>query len=142
GRRIEVSRWNDLRIKKWPTQALTLYRVIEYKADGQPRYKRPLWLIFVPLEQSLPTPRQAEAIYDERFQGEHSIRFLKQQLGLSAGQFNGPEAEGRLQVWVEMVGTAFWLLWALRALAHEQPRTLPKWWKSGKLTPGALRWMA
>lgn len=142
GRRIEVSRWNDLRIKKWPTQALTLYRVIEYKADGQPRYKRPLWLIFVPLEQSLPTPRQAEAIYDERFQVEHSIRFLKQQLGLSAGQFNGPEAEGRLQVWVEMVGTAFWLLWALRALAHEQPRTLPKWWKSGKLTPGALRWMA
>jgi hypothetical protein len=32
--RIEVSRWDEVRMKQWPTQKLILYRVIEYKADG------------------------------------------------------------------------------------------------------------
>jgi hypothetical protein len=47
------------------------------------RYKRPLWLIFVltATQLELPTPRQAEAIYDERFSIEYSIRFLKGELG-------------------------------------------------------------
>src|SRR5262249_50035044 len=90
GGRVEVSRWDDIRMRKWPGQRLALYRVIEYKADGKPRYKRPLWLIFVPasLEIELPTPREAQAIYDERFSVEHSIRFMKGDLGLTCGQFN------------------------------------------------------
>ena len=54
---------------------------------------------------SAPTPREAEAIYDERFSIEHLIRFGKQELGLVSGQFNGPVAEGREQVWVELVAT-------------------------------------
>jgi DDE superfamily endonuclease len=72
GRTIEVSRWDDIRTRKWPGQRLALYRVIEYKADGKLRYKRPLWLIFVPasLEIELPTPCEAQAIYDERFSVE------------------------------------------------------------------------
>jgi hypothetical protein len=100
GGRIEVSRWDDVRMKQWPTQKLLLYRVLEYKADGKRRYKRPLWLIFVPAAAQVqgPTPRQAEAIYDERFSIEHSIRFLKGQLGATCGQFNGAAAEGRMQV--------------------------------------------
>ena len=144
GGRIEVSRWNDIRMRKWPGQRLALYRVIEYKADGKPRYKRPLWLIFVPasFEIELPTPREAQAIYEERFSVEHSIRFMKGDLGLTCGQFNSTEAEGRVQVWVEMVATAFWFLWALRALAQTEREKLPGWWRSGKLTPGAVRRLA
>lgn len=42
GGRIEVSRWDDVRMKQWPAQKLLLYRVIEYKADGKRHYKRPL----------------------------------------------------------------------------------------------------
>jgi len=59
-------------MRKWPGQRLALYRVIEYKASGEPRYKRPLWLIFVPasIEIELPTPREAQAIYEERFSVE------------------------------------------------------------------------
>ena len=135
---------DDIRMRKWPPQRLALYRVIEYKADGKPRYKRPLWLIFVPasLEIELPTPREAQAIYDERFSVEHSIRFMKGDLGLTCGQFNSAEAEGRVQVWVEMVATAFWFLWALRALAETEREKLPGWWRSGKLTPGAVRRLA
>jgi len=144
GGRVEVSRWDDIRMRKWPGQRLALYRVIEYKADGKPRYKRPLWLIFVPasLEIELPTPREAQAIYDERFSVEHSIRFMKGDLGLTCGQFNSAEAEGRVQVWVEMVATAFWFLWALRAMAETEREKLPGWWRSGKLTPGAVRRLA
>jgi hypothetical protein len=142
GGRVEVSRWDDVRLRQWPEQPLALYRVREYRADGQPRYRRPLWLIFVPVQQLLPTPREAEAIYDERFSIEHSIRFLKGELGLTCGQFNGPEAEGRVQVWVEVVATAFWFLWALRVLASSQQESWPKWWRSGKLTPGAVRRLA
>lgn len=144
GGRIEVSRWDDIRMRKWPGQKLALYRVIEYKADGKARYKRPLWLIFVPasLEIELPAPREAQAIYQERFSVEHSIRFMKGDLGLTCGQFNSTEAEGRVQVWVEMVATSFWFLWALRSLAETERENLPGWWRSGKLTPGAVRKLA
>jgi DDE superfamily endonuclease len=144
GRRIEVSRWDDIRMRKWPGQRLALYRLSESKADGQPRYRRPLWLIFVPAwhEIRLPTPRQAQAIYQERFSVEHSLRFMKGELGLTCGQFNSLAAEGRVQVWVEMVATAFWFLWALRALAEAEGEKLPGWWRRGKLTPGAVRRLA
>jgi hypothetical protein len=154
GGRIEAHAWQDVRQKGWATQPLTLYQVIEYRADGQPRYKRPLWLLFVAgqsvVEASVveapiveaPTPRQAEAIYDERFSIEHAIRFSKQELGLVSGQFNSLAAEGREQVWVELVATTYWLLWALRGVADEQKVTWPAWWRSRKLTPGAMRRLA
>jgi len=144
GGRIEVSRWDEVRMRGWAEQALVLYRVREYGADGKPRYQRPLWLIFVAgqAQISAPTPQQAEAIYDERFSIEHSIRFMKGELGLTSGQFNGPEAEGRVQTWVEVVATAMWMLWVLRSLAAEQQGRWPAWWRSRKLTPGAVRRLA
>src|SRR5262249_32791044 len=60
------------------------------------RYKRPLWLIFVPasLEIELPTPREAQAIYDERFSVEHSIRFMKGDLGLTLGNSTALKLKG------------------------------------------------
>ena len=150
--------------------------MLEYRADGQLRYKRPLWLLFVagqprgappvpiiapepcpvppvpvrapppspvePEPRVPPTPRQAEAIYDERFSIEHAIRFSKQERGLVSGQFNSLAAEGREQTWVELVATVYWLLWALRAVVDEQKATWPAWWRSRKLTPGALRRLA
>ena len=176
GGRIEARGWSDVRQKGWAAQPLTLYQVIEYRANGQPRYKRPLWLLFVagqprvaepvpvvaptpreaepvpvvaatpspvePTEFVPPTPRQAEAIYDERFSIEHAIRFSKQELGLVCGQFNSLAAEGREQTWVELVATAYWLLWALRGVVDEEKATWPAWWRSRKLTPGALRRLA
>lgn len=183
GGRVEARGWKDVRQKGWASQPQTIYQVIEYRANGEPRYRRPLWLAFVagkpqvveqapadapiveqPLaapvaalmvEQTLaapaaapmveqapaaaPTPRQAEAIYDERFSVEHAIRFGKQELGLVSGQFNSVAAEGREQVWVELVATVFWLLWAMRPVVDEQKATWPAWWRSRKLTPGAMR---
>src|SRR5215813_2129000 len=150
GGRIEVWCWLDVRQQGWASQSLTLDQVIEYRADGKRRYLRPLWLLFVagqprtaearPVEA--PTPRQAAAIYDERFRVEQAIRFGKQELGLVSGQFNGLAAEGREQVWVELVATVYWLRWALRVVVDEQKATWPAWWRSRKLTPGAMRRLA
>jgi len=150
GGRIEVRCWLDVRQKGWASQPLQLYQVIEYRANGKRRYLRPLWLLFVagqpPTAEArtaqAPTPRQAEAIYDERFSVEHAIRFGKQELCLVKGQFNGLAAEGREQVWVELVATVYWLLWALRTVVNEQKATWPAWWRSRKLTPGAMRRLA
>src|SRR5215469_3352366 len=150
GGRIEVRYWLDVRQKGWASQPLQLYQVIEYRANGKRRYLRPLWLLFVagqpPTAEArtaqAPTPRQAEAIYDERFSVEHAIRFGKQELCLVSGQFNGLAAEGREQVWVELVATVYWLLWALRVVVDEQKATWPAWWRSRKLTPGAMRRLA
>jgi hypothetical protein len=87
----EISQWQDVRMRKWPTQPLVLYRVWEYRGDGTPRYKRPLWLIYVGRSVA-PKPEEAQAIYDFRFGIEHSLRLMKGEVGLDAAQFNGSPA--------------------------------------------------
>jgi hypothetical protein len=144
GSYYEISRWNDIRMKQWPPQPLVLYRVIEYRADGSQRYKRPLWLIYLAAneEMPIPTPAQGQAIYDCRFSVEHSIRFMKREVGLDSGQFNGEDAETRIALWVELVATVLWMLFALRGLAQSKDLQWPCWWQNRNLTPGALRRLA
>lgn len=59
-----------------------------------------------------------------------------------AGQFFGDGAEPRIQVWVELVATTRWWLWALRRLAQADSVPWPRWWRQRRLTPGALRRLA
>jgi len=141
GTSFVVSQWRDVRMYAWPEQALVLYRVVEYGFDGRQRYKRPLWLIYI---GASPTPRLAEVstLYKERFGIEHSIKFQKGEIGLTAGQFNGAGAEQRVQRWVEMVATVMWLLFAARSLVQSEQVSWPAWWKKGKLTPGTMRRLA
>lgn len=141
GRSYEVSQWTDVRMQKWPEQALCLYRVIEYGVDGTRRYQRPLWLLYVG-SNAAPHVTAVHRLYGERFGIEHSLRFQKGEIGLVAGQFNGPEATERVQLWVEMVATVLWLLFAARRLVHCQGVAWPAWWKSRKLTPGTMRRLA
>src|SRR5262249_10577239 len=53
-----------------------------------------------------------------------------------------PKLKGASKSPVEMAPTAFWFLWALRALAEPERENLPGWWRRGKLTPGAIRRLA
>jgi hypothetical protein len=112
-----------------------------YNADGTRRYARPLWLMYVGTSAA-PTLAEAQAIYPERFGVEHGLRFNKGELGLVAGQFNGPEALPRLQWWVELVATVMWRLWAARPLARAPEVHWPTWLRSAKLTPGTMRKLA
>jgi len=141
GNHFEVSLFSDVRMRKWPEQALSLYRVIEYKADRTRRYQRPLWLLYVG-SSAAPQVREVHNLYGERFGIEHSIRFHKGELGLARGQFNGAEAEKRVQLWVELVATVMWLLFAARPLVKAEGVAWPSWWKRGKLTPGTMRRLA
>jgi hypothetical protein len=126
-------------MKGWLSQPLVLYRVIEYRSDKTKRYSRPLWLIYVQGKGEIPTPSQGQAIYGSRFSIEASIRFMKQELGLIAPQFNGSDAKLRVGLWVELVAQAFWQLFVFKRAAKAQESSLPAWWKSKKLTPGAVR---
>jgi hypothetical protein len=142
GRYCEVSCWLDVRMFAWPAQPLVLYRVVEYRADGSLRYKRPLWLIYLQANGAIPTLAQAQAIYQCRFGIEHNIRFLKSELGLTSGQFNGELARERIALWVELVATAFWQLAALKAQVKSETAQLPRWWRKKALTPGAVHRLA
>ena len=137
----EISQWKDVRMRKWPTQPLGLYRVWEYKADGTPHYKRPLWLIYVG-GAAAPKPYEAQGIYDYRFSIEHSLRLMKGELILDGAQFNGPQAQQRVALWVELVATVMWVLFALRKFAQSDGVQWPQWWRGRRLTPGAVRRVA
>ena len=143
GGTVLISRWDDVRMRGWLSKRLVLYRVIEYRCDGKARYRRPLWLIYVPTEKvAIPSPAEAAAIYDCRFGIEHSLRFFKQELSLTAAQFNGSDALERIALWVELVATAYWQLFALRALADLQEHSLPSRWRNAKLSPRVVRRIA
>ena len=142
GRYCEVSCWLDMRMFAWPEQPLVLYRVVEYRADGSLRYERPLWLIYLQTNGEIPTLAQAQAIYECRFSIEHNIRFLKSELALTSGQFNGEHARERIALWVELVATAFWQLAALKAEVQSETEQLPRWWRNKNLTPGAVHKLA
>ncbi len=137
----EITQWEDVRMRKWPSQPLGLYRVWEYRGDGTRRYKRPLWLIYVG-SAAAPTPAEAQAIYEHRFDIEHSLRFMKGEVILDGAQFNGQEAPQRIALWVEMVATVMWWLFALRKFAQSDGVHWPRWWRGRRLTPGAVRRVA
>lgn len=137
----EISQWADVRMWKWPPQPLVLYRVWEYKADGTRRYKRPLWLIYVG-GAAAPQLAEAQAIYECRFGIEHSLRFMKQEVSLVGAQCNGAQAPARIALWVELVASVLWWLWALRPCAQSPDVGWPKSWRSRRLTPGAVRRVA
>lgn len=138
GRRFEVSRFDEVRMRQWPTQPLVLYRVVEYRKDGTRRYQRPMWLIYAG-QTSAPSPRQAQAAYAARFGVEHALRFLKGELGLGCGRFSSTDAVGRLALWVELVASAMWQALALRADLRGEAISVPSTSDPARLTPGAVR---
>lgn len=141
GRSWRISQWEDVRMGQWEKQRLSLYRVIEYRADGRVRYERPLWLVYAGRSPA-PTPEQAHWCYAARFGLEHTFRFLKGELGLVAGQFSSTGAQGRLSLWVELVATAMWEAFALRAELMSGAVSAPCAVGPEQLTPGRVRRMA
>jgi len=73
---------------------------------------------------------------------EHSLRLMKGELILDGAQFNGKQAEQRVALWVELVATVMWVLFALRKFAQSNGVNWPQWWRGRRLTPGAVRRVA
>ena len=89
-----------------------------------------------------PQPAEAQRIYELRFGIEHSLRFMKREVSLTGAQCNGAQAVDRIALWVELVASVPWWLFALRPFAQTPGVAWPKSWRSRRLTPGAVRRVA
>lgn len=132
-----LSAWGQLHFKDVPALVGMVIRVEFLTADGQPMYKRPLWLFWsgpdtVPLEALC-------LMYLLRFGIEHFFRFAKRHLGLLIP--HTPDLTASVN-WVWVVALASTQLLLARHLVTAQPHPWDR--KSRRdpdhpLTPGQVR---
>ena len=118
---VQLSAWHDLHFYRLPTLVGLVLMVQFLKADGTPRFKRPLYLFW--------TGPQTIALEDlcrmylYRFAIEHMFRFLKQHMGL--GSSRSPSLEQH-QFWVWCCSLAYAQLALIR---DEVAQHHPPWQK-------------
>jgi len=134
---VHIRSWKELHLKKLPELLVMLLRVEFLKADGTPRYKQPMWLLWtgpsdVPLQELC-------KMYLWRFAIEHMFRFLKQNLGLNTSRSNDLVAT---EQWMWLCALAYWQLLLMRNGVEEDcPAWYPRF-RNGKrrdLTPGQVQ---
>ena len=110
-----------------PEQPVQIVQVVVRKADGQPKYSQPLWLLVcggvVPWAAVWP-------LYQRRWPEETLHRQAKDLLGWSRAQVGTVERQDR---WTWVVLLAYWQLLLARELARDCPRP----WERGA-APGPL----
>ena len=137
GHTVRLSAWPNLHFKDLPQLVGLVLRVEFLKADGTPRYKRPLWLFWSGPQDIALT--DLALMYLLRFGIEHFFRFLKQRLGLLAAHVGDLLA---VENWVWVVALAYWQLLLARDLVLPQYRP---WDPAARrdptrtLTPGQVR---
>jgi hypothetical protein len=119
---VRVYAWQKLHFKKLATLIGTLIQVEFLKADGTPRYKRPMWLLW--------TGPQTIALSDLcrmylwRFAIEHLFRFLKQHMGLNSNR--SPNLVSAQQ-WMWLCVLAYWQLLLMRdQVKADRPAWYPR----------------
>ena len=112
-------------------------RVEFLRADGTPRYKRPMWLFWSgPDTVAL---KDLCLMYLWRFAIEHLFRFLKQHMGLNANQSTDVVSTDH---WMWLCALAYWQLLLMR---DEMPDARPAWYPAKpaegdkKMTPGQVQ---
>ena len=134
---VRIQAWKGLHLKKLPKLIVMMLRVEFLKPDGQPRYKKPMWLLWTgPTSVLL---QELCKMYLWRFAIEHMFRFLKQNMGLNSSRSNDLVAT---EQWVWMCALAYWQLLLMRNLVEEaRPAWHPRF-RDGKrteLTPGQVQ---
>ena len=131
---VVLTAWHGLHLRKVPTLVGMALRVELRKADGTPRYQRPLWLFWSgPLTVAL---GDVCLMYLWRFAIEHAFRFMKQRLGLNA---NYATQAASIQLWMRICALAYWQLLLMR---HDVEDLRPAWHprtvrsETRPLTPG------
>ncbi len=137
GHTVRLSAWHNLHFRDLPLLVGLVLQVQFLKADGTPRYKRPLWLFWSGPQDIALT--DLALMYLLRFGIEHFFRFLKQQLGLLAAHGTDLTA---VENWTWIVALAYWQLLLARNLVTPQYRP---WDPTARrdparaLTPGQVR---
>jgi hypothetical protein len=107
--KVRVRVWHKLHFKRLAKVKGSVVCVEFLKADGTPRYKRPIWLFWTGPEEV--TPQDLCRMYLWRFAIEHFFRFLKQHLGLNSHRSSNLES---LKHWMWIVALAYWQLLLMR----------------------------
>jgi hypothetical protein len=107
--KVRVRVWHQLHFKRLANVVGSVACVEFLKADGTPRYKRPLWLFWTGPENV--APQDLCRMYLWRFAIEHLFRFLKQHLGLNSHRSSNLES---LKRWMWIVALAYWQLLLMR----------------------------
>ncbi|NJC98622.1 MAG: transposase [Anaerolineae bacterium] len=118
-----------MHFKKLASLSATLVQVEFLKADGAPRYKRPMWLFW----RGPPEVALADLcrMYLWRFAIEHLFRFLKQHMGLNTNR--SPNLVSAQQ-WMWLCALAYWQLLLLREqVKPDRPAWYPR--KPGQGSP-------
>ncbi len=129
---VRVQAWHTLHFKKLATLTGALIQVEFLKADGTPRYKRPMWLLWTgPQSMAL---SDVCRMYLWRFAIEHLFRFLKQHMGLNSNR--SPDLVSAQQ-WMWLCALAYWQLLLMRDQVKDDR---PAWYphrpdQHAKLTP-------
>lgn len=97
----------------------TLVRIVYLDEEGNPLFKRPLWLIVMGDRRHELSLEHIYQAYAARFDLEHFFRFGKQKLLLA--DFQTPEVE-REEHWWQLTHFAYAQLWMARHVAHALPR--------------------
>ena len=130
GQQVRLLAWTNLHFYQLPFLVGMVLSVQFLKADGTPRFKRPLYLFWTgPSSVAL---ADLARMYLWRFAIEHMFRFLKQHMGLTAS--NSPNLQGRLR-WVWCCALAYCQLLFIR---HQVADRRPAWhptYVRGRLRP-------
>jgi hypothetical protein len=130
GQSVHLLAWTALHFHQLPGLVGMVLLVQFLKADGTPRFKRPLYLFWTgPASVAL---TDLALMYLWRFAIEHMFRFLKQHLGLTTA--NSPNLQARLR-WVWCCALAYCQLLFIR---HQVADRRPPWHPSyvrGKRRP-------
>jgi hypothetical protein len=128
---VTITSWHNMLMrgsKNMPSHKFpfTLLRIETTNESGQSLF-RPMWLIVIGARRNELSSGQAYLSYRQRFDLEHTFRFKKQNLLLTA--FQTPDVV-HAQLWVQLVMLAYVQLWAAHTLAVALPRPWEKHLKS------------
>ncbi len=128
--RVHSQVWYGLHFYALAALVGSVLRLEFLKADGTPRYKRPLWLFWTGNPKVLPA--EVCRMYLWRFAIEHAFRFLKQHLGLNANQSTDLRST---TLWMQLCATAYYQLLLMRPLVQDvRPAWYPRF-HNGSLRP-------
>jgi len=130
-----ISIWENVHVQSRPNLPLCAVRVEVFKANGQRRYQRPLWLAWTgPAEMDW---MKFWRVYLKRFCLECVHQFTKNSLAWTRGRFGYTAREER---WTQLVMLAYWMLLLAAPAAKDIARPWEKPTPDGKLpTPGRVQ---
>ena len=132
---VVISVWENMHVYSRPSLPLCAVRVEVFKANGQRRYPRPLWLAWTgPVEMDW---EKFWRVYLKRFCLECVHQFTKNSLSWTRGRFG---YTGREERWTWLVMLAYWQLLLAAPVARDICRPWEKPMPEGKLpTPARVQ---